>query len=205
MRMVSTVVARRIRGGSLRCCLALVLALIFAVLALPSGAAPPPKEEEPDFNPDRPGIADGSTVIGRRHFQIELGVQQETHNDSGVGTGVFSIPTLLRFGIDNRWEARIESSGFIFTRTSDPANGVSRTAGLAPISVGFKWQFQTKKDYEKRPKSQSRPSLGTIFRLFPASGSSDFRTSHTTGDLRLAADWDFTDTLSLNPNIGVAI
>jgi hypothetical protein len=44
-----------------------------------------------------------------------------------------------------------------------------------------------------------------IARVFPASGTGDFRTHHVTGDLRLAADWDFTQRpkLSLNPNIGL--
>jgi Putative MetA-pathway of phenol degradation len=47
--------------------------------------------------------------------------------------------------------------------------------------------------------------LGTIVRIFPAWGTNDFRTHHVTGDLRLAADWDFASTLelSLNPNVGV--
>jgi hypothetical protein len=48
-------------------------------------------------------------------------------------------------------------------------------------------------------------SLGTIVRVFPAWGTSEFRPQHTTGDIRLVADWKLTpDKLSLNPNIGIA-
>src|SRR5262249_48601266 len=49
-------------------------------------------------------------------------------------------------------------------------------------------------------------SLGTIVRVFPTWGSEEFRTRHTTEDLRLAADWNFAPRLklSVNPNIGVA-
>ena len=52
-----------------------------------------------------------------------------------------------------------------------------------------------------------RTSLGAIFRIFPAWGTNDFRTHHVTGDLRLAADWDFAPQLklSLNPNAGVGV
>src|SRR5262249_39833487 len=49
-------------------------------------------------------------------------------------------------------------------------------------------------------------SLGTIVRVFPAWGTKEFRPQHTTGDIRLAADWNFAPRLklSLNPNIGIA-
>ena len=183
---------------------------LVAVLGVPHVAtaqiaAQPPTsaqkaDTQPDFiNPDRPGIADGSNVIGRHRFQIELGVQQEFRKDSGVSTRTTFIPTLLRFGIDNRWEARIEGNNFTFLRTSDPTAGVSKTAGLAPLSFGFKYHFQD------QPGPRKRPSLGTIFRLFPASGSGGFSSNHTTGDLRLVADWAMSDQWSLNPNIGLGL
>lgn len=165
----------------------------------PQAAAQKP-EPPPDFiNPDRPGIADGSNVVGRRHFQFELGVQQEFRKDSGVSTRTTFIPTLLRFGIDDRWEARIEGNNFTFQRTSDPTAGVSNTAGLPPFSFGFKYHFQD------QPGPRKKPSLATIFRLFPASGSGDFKASHTTGDMRLVADWAMSDQWSLNPNIGIGV
>lgn len=161
----------------------------------PASAAP-----QPDLiNPDRPGIADGSGVIGPRRFQVEVGVQQEFRKDSGVSTRNTFIPLLVRVGIDSRWEGRIEGNSFNFLRTSDPMVGASNTAGLSPFSIGFKYHFQD------QPGPGKRPSLGTIFRLFPASGSSAFLTNHTTGDLRLVADWALSDQWSLNPNVGIGI
>src|SRR5690349_5258592 len=63
-------------------------------------AAPPKTEPQPDLiNPDRPGLADGSNVVGRHHFQIEIGVQQEFRKESGISTRTTFIPTLLRFGL----------------------------------------------------------------------------------------------------------
>lgn len=47
------------------------------------------------------------------------------------------------------------------------------------------------------------PTLGVIARLVAPSGSGGFRSRRTTGDLRLAADWDFAPQWSLNPNIGI--
>lgn len=187
-------------------CLGLIA--VFDVTSVSFAQPPPPalqssqqkSDPQPDFiNPDRPGIADGSNVIGSRRFQIELGLQQEFRKDSGVSTRTTFLPTLLRFGINKRWEGRVEGNSFIFLRTSDPMAGVSSTSGFAPLSFGFKYHFQD------QPSPRKHPSLGTIFRLFPATGSTIFATNHTTGDARLVADYAFSDQWSLNPNIGVGI
>jgi len=71
-----------------------------------------------------------------------------------------------------------------------------RISGMGPLSFGFKYHFQDSKGI-------SHPSLGAIVRVFPSWGSGDFATHHVTGDVRLAADWDFAPKLSLNPNIGI--
>lgn len=151
------------------------------------------------INSDRPGIADGSAVIGKKRFEIETGFEEDYRSDRGTTERRFFVPTLYRFGVNERWELRIEGNSLTSTRTSDAVTGVRRTTGLSPYSYGFKYHFQDQSAPGKKA------SLGTIFRLFPASGSTDFRTNHTTGDIRLAADWQFTKELSLNPNIGLAI
>lgn len=167
----------------------------------PAPQTPPSKQEaQPDLiNPDRPGIADGSTVIGPRRFQIETAYQNEFRKDAGNTERRIFVPTLLRFGFSSQWEGRIESNTYTFARVTAPGVNAMETAGMSPLSLGFKYHFQDQTEVRKRA------SLGTIFRLFPASGSSDFRANHTTGDLRLAADWDFTPSLSLNPNVGVGV
>src|SRR6266852_6252827 len=63
-------------------------------------------ETEPDLiNPDRPGIADGSTVIGKGRFQIETGVQGEFRSDGRATDHTLFTPTLIRIGINDKWEA----------------------------------------------------------------------------------------------------
>ena len=155
-----------------------------------------PTDDDDLINADRPGIADGSTVIGRGRIQIESGVQAEYRRDADSRDHTLFIPTLLRIGFDTKWEARIEGNTFTRTRTFDPT-ATDSVSGFAPLSLGLKYHFQDS-------KGARHPSLGTIFRVFPAWGSSDFRTHHVTGDLRLVADWDFAPKFSLNPNVGVA-
>ena len=162
-------------------------------MALPAFA-----EQDDYINPDRPGIADGSNVVGAGRVQIEAGLQQEFRRNLAVDDRRLFVPALLRLGINDNWEARVESNVYTWMRQSDPATGVTRSEGMMPASLGIKYHFQDS-------NGSTRPSLGAIVRIFPASGSNNFRTRHTTGDIRLAADWDFAPHWSLNPNLGVAV
>ncbi len=185
---------------------------IMALIMLAAAAVPADAQSRPDtavvhpepaatedlVNPDRPGIADGSRVIKPGQFQIEAGLQQEyRHAASSDATRTLFTPTLLRVGITRRVEARLEGNFFTWMRTRSQEGLVTRSFGFAPVSLGFKYQLYDSND-------DSRLSLGTIIRIFPPSGSSDFRSHHYTGDVRIAGDWDFAPKLSLNPNIGVA-
>jgi hypothetical protein len=164
----------------------------------PDPSAQPGAAESDLINPDRPGIADGSTVIGAKRFQIESGVQEEFRRSGNEREHTFFVPTLLRFGIDSNWEVRIEGNSVTRVVTFDSTNTAIHTSGFAPTSIGFKYHI-----YNSTGDHQL--SLGTIVRVFPPWGSKEFRTQHTTGDIRLAADWNFASglKLSLNPNIGV--
>jgi hypothetical protein len=155
-------------------------------------------QEDDYINPDRPGIADGSKVVGDGRFQIETGIQRELRNNDGLNERRLFLPTLLRYGVNEKWEIRVESNVYTWKRESDPLTGTRRSRGTSPVSLGAKYQFQDS-------KNSMQPSFGAIFRIFPASGSQEFGTKHTTGDIRLAADWDFAPDWSLNPNLGLAI
>jgi hypothetical protein len=177
---------------------AAVLGLGLALLAPLSAQAQSAPPEADFINPDRPGIADGSNVVGPGHVQIELGLQQEFRHADGASDRTLFVPTLLRVGLSKAWELRVETNAYTWDRVSDPASGVTRSEGADPVSLGVKYHFQDSAGLKQ-------PSLGVIARVFAPSGSGDFRTSHTTADLRLAADWDIAPKWSLNPNIGVAV
>jgi hypothetical protein len=170
-----------------------------AVLFLQWSSAALAQEQDEDYiNPDRPGIADGSKVLGAGHFQIETGMQKEFRRNGPVSDQRLFFPTLLRLGLNKDMEVRVESNTYSRQSISDPENGGDRSEGSAPISIGAKYQMLGVDD-------PTQPSLGVIVRVFPASGSGNFRTRHTTGDVRLAADWDFASGWSLNPNVGIAV
>src|ERR1700750_772809 len=121
------------------------------------------------INADRPGIADGSTVVGAKTFQLESGIQQEYRRSGNVREHTFFAPTLLRFGINSKSEVRIEGNTFTRVSTIISANPINQVSGFAPVSLGFKYQF-----YNSNRDRQL--SLGTIVRVFPTWGSNEFRT-----------------------------
>jgi hypothetical protein len=171
------------------------VALTVVLSALLGLAAPAFADD--DMNPDRPGIADGSSVVGAGRIQVESGLQREWRPDGDARERLTYVPTLLRAGIDEHWEARIEGNAFGWQKQSDPVNGVSHSAGAMPVSVGVKYNFQASDD-------SGKPGVGAIVRVFPHSGSETFGTHRVTGDVRLVADFQLNQDWSLNPNIGVA-
>ena len=183
-----------------RLCFFVAMAATLTALLSVSVQAQSQSADEPDLiNADRPGIADGSTVVGPKTFQLESGIQLEYRRDGNVREHTFFVPTLLRLGIGSHWEARIEGNTFTRVTTLDSTDAANHASGFAPVSLGFKYQI-----YNSNGDHQL--SLGTIVRVFPTWGSKEFRTQHTTGDIRLAADWNFAPSLklSLNPNVGIA-
>lgn len=181
--------------------MAVVLSACFGAFASASAQtaaqSAPQQSDEDLINADRPGIADGSTVVGPKTFQIETGIQEEFRRSGNSHEHTFFVPTLLRFGIDSHWEVRVEGNTFTRVTSFDSTGTTGQSSGFAPLSLGFKYHI-----YQSSNERQF--SLGTIVRVFPTWGSEEFRTQHATGDVRLAADWNFAQKLSLNPNVGVA-
>ena len=177
----------------------LLLTLVWSIAMQLSAVAWAQAADEDDYiNPDRPGIADGSNVVGSGRFQIETGIQQEYRSRDGNKSRTLFLPTLLRIGIDKQFELRIESNAYTWLKSTDATAGTTHTEGAAPASVGLKYHFVDALD-------EKQPSVGAILRFFPRSGTRDFKTTRATGDFRLVADWDFLPEWSLNPNVGVGI
>jgi len=144
---------------------------------------------------DRPGLADGSHVIGAGQLQLETAYAQERHLDGELRSRLAFAPTLLRVGLSPRVEARLESNTYNHEHVSAPDGATATNTGFSPLYLGAKIVL-----YD--PAQTGPLQVATIVRVAPPSGSGEFRADRTTGDVRLVADWQFTPTLSLNPNVG---
>ena len=175
-------------------------------LALQLAAAATAQPVDDTINPDRPGLADGSNVVGAGRVQVETGLQFRVESNTytrvtsrhpgggkrAPGHGPQGRP------LTDKVEFRVESNTYTRVTQTDPTQGRVKTEGVAPAAVGLKVHFID-------ADGSQRPSVGAIVRFFPRSGSSNFGTTRATGDFRLAADWDFLPEWSLNPNVGVGL
>ncbi|HEX8478029.1 MAG TPA: transporter [Telluria sp.] len=146
-----------------------------------------------DINADRPGLADDSGVVGAGRLQVEAGLQREWRRSENSSERLTYVPALLRVGIDEHWEARIEGNGFSWQNQSDAA----RSTGAMPVSLGVKYHVAGNGE-------SGNPGVSVIARVFPRSGAGAFGTHRATGDVRLVADVALTPDWSVTPNIGVA-
>ena len=79
-----------------------------------------------DIVPDRPSAGTSASTVGDGVLQIETGLQ----SDVGNGT-TFSLPTLLRYGIGDGLELRLDSAVISVTDLSSDLWAVD-VGGLAP-------------------------------------------------------------------------
>jgi hypothetical protein len=126
---------------------------------------------------DRPGLADGSTTVGHGVAQLETGVTAEGGDEERL-----TLPTLLRFGLTDRFELRIES------------DVVSDDGDIAPVSAGFKLRLR-----------DGALPLSLIASVQPPSGGGSLRSTDFEGEARLVSDIDLAEGLSLTPNVGVTL
>lgn len=123
-----------------------------------------------------PGVfADGPDTVGSRTVQIETGLTVD-----GDPSGV-SVPTLLRVGMGDALELRIES---------DVSRFADGDRDWAPVGVGVKARLADR--------------LSLFTGVQPPSGGGALETDDFEGELRLLSDLDLGGGFSLVPNLGVA-
>lgn len=136
--------------------------------------------QQPSIVADRPGLADGATTVGAGTTQLETGLAIEEDGDS-----LLTLPTLLRLGITDDFELRIESGVLGFT---------SGDQDWAPVAVGFKWRL----------REESVP-LSVLMSVQPPSGGGSLRAGELETSLRIVSDLDLGGGFSLTPNVGLSL
>ena len=134
-------------------------------------------QEDESIVADRPGLADGPSTVGRGVVQLETGVTGEGGDDDHL-----TLPTLLRYGLSDRLELRIDS------------DLVSDDGDIAPLSAGFKLSL----------RGGDMP-LSLIASVQPPSGSGELQSDVFEGEARLVSEIELTGGLSLTPNVGISL
>jgi hypothetical protein len=146
---------------------------------------------------DRPDFVESSNVVGKGRFQIETSVAVDRSNNALLRERTVSTPTLLRYGIGDTLELRLETDGRSVSRSQAMPHGeVEREAGYADAALGVKWHVADAQG--------SRPSLGLLLHADLPSGSRALRGHGVRPSLRVAAEWELPDDFSLGVMPGLA-
>ena len=148
------------------------------------------------INPDRPGFVESSNVVGSGVMQIETSIGDERNDTAGIKEQTYTTPTLIRAGISDRWELRMETDGRTVQHTT--VNGLTETvSGYSDISLGMKWHFT-----DENIASHS-PSTGWLFDVNMDTGSREFRGVGLRPSVRFVAEWSLPDDASLGVMPGI--
>jgi hypothetical protein len=139
-------------------------------------------DEEP-IATDRPDFVESSDVVGKGRVQIETSVAFERDKSGGVNTRTRSTPTLLRVGISEEWELRIETDGSLRARATE-AGVTSRHSGWSDVSLGAKWHQRN------GDEDTGQPGMAWLFHVDTDSGSSAFRGQGLRPSVRFVAEWE---------------
>ena len=99
--------------------MALMRALILAAVLLGSTGTGICADDK--ISTDRPDFLTSPDVVGKGRFQIETGVQVQRDDVHDTRTRTVSTPTLLRLGLTDRIEVRLDGYGRMRTRETDLA------------------------------------------------------------------------------------
>lgn len=147
---------------------------------------------------DRPDFVESSNVVGSGRFQIETSLLAERPRWDDVHVRTLTTPTLLRYGVGETLEWRIETDGRVNEHATLPGAGLrANTTGYADTSIGVKWHWLD--------GAPGLPSTGILLHADLPSGSPALRGTGVRPSLRLAAEWELPAGFSLGvmPGVGV--
>jgi hypothetical protein len=155
------------------------------VLVAAHGAAVAGPEDA--LSSDRPDFVDSSDVVGKGRVQLEAGFAQDRNRDAGLKERSTSTPVLLRIGVADDLELRVQTDGRMRYR-ADGAD-YARDRGWGDSALSVKWHV--------RDGEGAAPAIGVIGQLDFASGSPAFKGNGTRPSLRATAEWDLAPEWSI--------
>lgn len=164
-----------------------LITLGFAILLLSASA-----EAEDAIQTDRPDFVESSNTVGHGVFQLEMGLSHDRTRLDGATETAWSTPTLLRYGIAETWELRLETPGHQSLSIDDPANPPSTTErGMADYSLGLKWH---QRDGDE---TAGTASVAWLFHADMPGGTGSFRSRKVRPSVRAVAEWALADDYAL--------
>lgn len=155
------------------------------------------QSDDDTISADRPSFAESSKTVDRGRVQFEIGAQWERQRDDDSHRRTLYSPVLLRIGLSEDAELRLESDGRKRIHEVEMASGErATTAGYADTGVGFKWHFAK--------QAGAAPSLALLAELELPTGSRSLRGRGARPALYLPAEWEMGQGWSVEfmPGVG---
>ena len=139
---------------------------------------------------DGPDFVDSAEAVGKNRFQIEQDFVSERDRRNTMLRQTFSTPTLLRYGVSESVELRLQGDTHI--REITRSSGIDMSvAGHGNLGMGLKWHSQ---DLDQ---AKNTPAVSWIVQMDTPTGSNDFRGRGTRASLRSIIAWDLSHQNSL--------
>ncbi|THC40768.1 transporter [Massilia sp. Mn16-1_5] len=146
---------------------------------------------------DRPDFVESSESVGKGRFHVETSLLVERERSSEERARTYSMPTMLRYGLSDALEVRIESEGRTVQHVRDRESGErSTTAGYADSSIGLLWHLMDNEG--------TRPSLGVLVDATLPTGSNALRGKGVRPSLRVVGEWELPGDMELGMMPGIA-
>jgi hypothetical protein len=171
---------------------ALIL-LVCLLMAAPLAAEDPSGVQEP-INPDRPDFTNGPLLVAPGHLQLETGY---TYTRTGPERSSSLGEIMLRYALDDRWEARLGLNSYDWIDSGVP--GEKRITGLEDPFVEVKIRLN---DADAKHRSPGVPALGLLVQTTVPVGSRALTSDVWQPTAALALHWDLPADWSLESNLG---
>lgn len=168
------------------------LAVAFMMFASAASAA---ADADDSIVTDRPDFVESSAVVGKGRVQFETSVAAERTRRDGATYRATSTPSLLRVGVSDTLELRIETDGRVHGWSRGAAS--DDVSGMADSSLGVKWHVR---DGDER----GAPALGVLLHADLTSGARAVRAAGVRPSLRGVAEWELADEFSVGVMPGLA-
>ena len=166
-------------------------ATLLAALSLCTAAV----HAQDSIEADRPDFVESSKVVGKGRVQIETSALVERDRNEDGRERTLSTPTLLRIGVADTLELRVETEGRMIRHLGGEGERTTE-AGYGDSALGLSWHAMD--------GAGSLPSVGVHLAAEFASGSRAFRGEGARPSLRVAGEWELPNELTLGvmPGIG---
>lgn len=126
---------------------------------------------------DRPDFVESSATVGAGRVQLETSLARERDDGADADYTAWSTPSLLRIGLGEAWEARVETDGYV---RLDAAG--RHASGGSDVSVGLK--------YHVPGSGEHGPSAAWLFHVDLPTGARTLRGHGARPSLRWVGEWE---------------